>query len=167
MQPIPFVNLPNDNESLVFWLLGAGMVLFVICTILLFAVPSAKWRRKTPTSFWLSFVLSMALLMGGGVAYFSGVHGYGEVIENRNGEIQAELTEHYDLELTEEQVKVLDYPVSAPQDDFEVYGSVPLRTQREGADFSERTVYLVWAEGELKLSESIDGKNFKELEEAR
>jgi len=166
MQPIPFVNLPNDNESLAFWLLGVGMIFFIACTIA-FCVASSKKREKTPPSFWIPFALSMVFLVVGALAYFSGAHGYGEVIENRNAEIQAELTEHYDLELTEEQVKVLDYPVSAPQEDFEVYGSVPLRTQREGADFSERSVYLVWAEGELKLSESIDGKNFKELEATR
>ena len=86
-----------------------------------------------------------------------------EAIDDRNELIRTQIDAAYDLQLTEGEVNDLEYPTAAPEKNFEVFGSVVRNEQLQDADFSKQTIYLVWANDELQLSQSADGENFTEL----
>lgn len=75
----------------------------------------------------------------------------------QRAEAQVQIEESYGLKLTSAEVAELEYPTEYPEQDSEVFGSI------ENAELSESAIYLVWADGELQLSESEDGKHFSEL----
>jgi len=77
------------------------------------------------------------------------------------------LNEHYGLRLSPEQFAALSYPREDPGSGFQTFGSVKIQDQVDGGNFLERTLYLIATDGELKLSESRDGKRFKELKPVR
>lgn len=86
---------------------------------------------------------------------------------DRSDSIRSSINEHYGLSLSADQFEALSYPNSDPGAEFQTYGSVKIQDQVEGVNFVERTIYLTAANGELKLSESRDGKRFKELKPDR
>lgn len=77
------------------------------------------------------------------------------------------IQERYGLSLSWEQLDALSYPKTDPGNSFQTFGSFKLQDRVDGANFIERTIYLISTDGELKLSESRDGKRFKELKPAR
>jgi len=85
----------------------------------------------------------------------------------RTEKIRNSLNEHYGIRLNGDQFKELEYPSIDPGRGFGTFGSVKIQEQIDGVEFVERTVYLTAADGELKLSESRDGKRFKELKPVR
>jgi len=85
----------------------------------------------------------------------------------RNEFVRTSLNEHYGLRLSPEQFAALSYPREDPGSGFQTYGSIKVQDQVDGGNFLERTLYLIATDGELKLSESRDGKRFKELKPAR
>jgi len=85
----------------------------------------------------------------------------------RDEQIRSALNEHYGLSLTEAQFDDLAYPMDHPGPGFQAYGSIKVQDQVDGGNFMERTIYLNSTDGDLVLSESRDGKRFKELKPAR
>lgn len=124
----------------------------------------AKGLGFNPNSPLVAFIAIFVVFFGGLV--FSTVE-YSAERKSRSVQVQTKIEEIYGLELTLDEVRQLEYPRETPEKDFEVFGSILQREQIEGAQFEERTIYLVWADGELQLSESEDGKSFDELEAAK
>jgi len=87
--------------------------------------------------------------------------------QDRTERIRVSLNEHYGLNLSSDQFASLSYPEVNPGSEFQTFGSIKVQDQVDGANFLERTLYLTATDGELKLSESRDGKRFKELKPAR
>lgn len=85
----------------------------------------------------------------------------------RDGRILELIYERYGLFLNGNELRALSYPNSDPGTAFQTFGSIKLQDRVDGANFIERTIYLIATDGELKLSESRDGKRFKELKHAR
>lgn len=116
---------------------------------------------------WL-ILLGLLAVMGGifgiGAGVTNIIKGDQPDYEARRELISTQIEDSYGLKLTEDQVRELDYPTAASEEDFERYGSVTITEQLEGADFLERKIYLVWADGSLQLSQSIDGENFEQLD---
>ena len=81
----------------------------------------------------------------------------------RSGRIRSELKARYGMDFDDGQLAALRYPDSAPTADFELFGSLKSAQRLPGSRFVESTIYLVWMEGRLQLSESKDGKHFSEL----
>jgi len=88
-------------------------------------------------------------------------------VRNRAESIRASINEHYGLSLSPDQFAALSYPRGDPGKEFQTFGSIKVQDQVDGANFLERTLYLTATGGEMKLSESRDGKRFKELKPAR
>jgi len=86
---------------------------------------------------------------------------------NRANSIRESLNDHYGLNLSPDQFVALSYPTGSPGADFQTFGSIKVQDQVAGGNFVERTLYLTSTDGELGLSESRDGKRFKELKPAR
>lgn len=86
---------------------------------------------------------------------------------NRRDSIREALNEHYGLDLTLAQFEALKYPENDPGPGFQTFGSIKVQDQLDGVNFVERTIYLTASDGELKLTDSRDGKRFKELKPAR
>ena len=85
----------------------------------------------------------------------------------RDEQIRSALNEHYGLDLTQAQFGSLGYPMDHPGPGFQTFGSIKVHDQVDGGNFLERTLYLTSTDGKLGLSESRDGKRFKELKPAR
>lgn len=69
------------------------------------------------------------------------------------GKFDTEVREAYGIELTNNEVRAIDYPESEPTSDFEVFGSF----ERDGED-----VHLVWTGGQLELG-SLSAGAFQPL----
>jgi hypothetical protein len=87
-----------------------------------------------------------------------------EAIDDRNELISTQIDAAYGLQLTEGEVNDLEYPTATSEKDFEVFGSIVRNEQLQDADFSKQTIYLVWANDELQLSQSADGESFQQLD---
>lgn len=75
----------------------------------------------------------------------------------------AEVKGRYGIELNLEEFNGLKYPLSLPTSDFEVFGSIVRNEQLQGSSFLKRSIYLVWSDGKLDLSQSSDGETFVPL----
>jgi len=84
-------------------------------------------------------------------------------LRDRAESLRVAVGKRYGLELTEAEFSALAYPEEEPTTSFEVFGSIRRSKQLSGANFVEHTIYLVWADGQIQLSESEDGKHFSEL----
>jgi len=87
--------------------------------------------------------------------------------EDRAERIRDSINEYYGLNLSSDQFASLSYPEVDPGADFQTFGSIKVQDQVDGVNFIERTIYLTASDGELKLTESRDGKRFKELKPVR
>jgi len=167
MQPIPLVDLPQDITWI--YLFVAAVVSLVVCIILMvsgYRRSDAKGKLLLVLA-WISVVVGLVLTVIGMSVTPNTLDELSAKLGAQTASAQAEIEKVYGLELTESEVEALKYPTEAPEKDFNVYGSILQREQIEGAQFVERTIYLVWADGELQLSESEDGKSFDELEAAK
>jgi len=75
-----------------------------------------------------------------------------------------EARDRYGIALDLEEFDSLKYPLSLPTSDFEVFGSIVRNEQLQGSSFLKRSIYLVWTNGKLDLSQSSDGETFVSLE---
>jgi len=139
---------------------GAGLLGVVAALILTFGGSLEAIMLALPFS-----------LVGGLMAVIMAAEAPGEKASARKRarteRIRNSLNEHYGIRLNGEQFKALEYPDFDPGRGFGTFGSVKIQDQVDGVDFIERTIYLTAADGELKLSESRDGKRFKELKPVR
>lgn len=85
----------------------------------------------------------------------------------RDEGLRAALNLHYGLRISSEDFAGLSYPYERPSSDFEVFGSILHQERVSESSFVELKFYLVWMGGKFQLSESRDGKRFKELKPAR
>lgn len=69
------------------------------------------------------------------------------------GEFNTEVRDAYGIELTNNEIRAIEYPESEPTSDFEVFGSF----DRDGED-----VHLVWTGGQLELG-SLNADAFEPL----
>jgi len=153
---------------LFFVLLGIGAVYYLLVIVL------AIWNIKHEVgavgefvldSFGVAFILvpASALVFGVAFALFH-TNEAASIQADQRESAKVEIDETYGIELTGDQVLTLDYPEEKPTEDFQVFGSFDQREQTDGVNFTERTVYLVWADGKFGLSQSEDGENFESLE---
>lgn len=101
--------------------------------------------------------------------------GFGQVesqqkVDARNSQleqVQTQIKERYNVELTDKQVKNLSYPKSKPSESFDTFGSFVESTPKEsGNGFVQRKVVLAWQNGKMILGQSTDGETFKQLQQA-
>lgn len=85
-----------------------------------------------------------------------------EVVDERVASIE----DAYGLELSDEEYSDLNYPLTEPESDFEVFGSFTRSAETTGG-FEKSTVHLIWKDGALHLAESADGESFDVLDTAR
>jgi len=169
MQPIPLVEIAKDHSSDYLAIIGIALILLGTVLMVTLSIRLKRNRGTVPETL-LGFSGAISLLLGLAVIVVGAVSSpnYGQLFEDQlrdqTASAQAEIEDTYGLKLTESEVQELAYPYGVPESDFKVYGSILQREQIEGAQFIERTIYLVWADGELQLSESEDGKSFDELE---
>jgi len=163
MQPIPLPELANSNAPLWIILVAIGAILTLVGLGASFFSAKAISRR-TFAALYCSTFLGIFMLVGGGAAELIGSPSWQDRHEAQAWEIRPQIEESYGLDLSTDEIIDLKWPESTPERDFKVFGSVVNQKQVEGAQFIERTVYLVWADGQLQLSESEDGKSFTELE---
>lgn len=162
MQPIPFID--DTGTSLLSILVSDfGALLCFLTAAAAFLIAAKGGRVRFLVGFMALFTLGFATMMAGANLDHWGKPSYEAAIHGRTMETRSEIREHYGLKLTERQLQRLDYPDEKPKQNFEVFGSTPLRVQTDGRSSTKRTVYLVWNHGELQLSESKDGKHFSEL----
>lgn len=89
------------------------------------------------------------------------VFSFYDTVDARVTKVRAEIAKSYGLELTEEQIRELDYPIGESEADFERYGTTVV-TERDGSGYSERRITLLWDEGDLLLAE-VDSAGDLEL----
>jgi hypothetical protein len=156
MQPITIPEVANSNPLWIIFLAVGGAL--IIGGILL-----AIWRQRE-AFFLISGVGLVSMFFVAMPMQIMGHPTWYDRHEAQAKEASVQIEDSYGLELSSAEIIDLDWPEKAPSKSFKVYGSVVNQKQVEGAKFIERTVYLVWADGKLQLSESEDGKSFDELE---
>ena len=164
MQPIPLVDTPQDT-TWIYLLVTAGI--FVMLSFVLIARSNPKVSKRPNLMIALALGALVVATLSAGLGLAKGPRPIQELaakLDAQTASAQADIEDTYGLELTKGEVEGLKYPTDAPEKDFRVYGSIEQQEQVSGAQFIERTVYLVWADGKLQLSESEDGKSFTELE---
>jgi hypothetical protein len=168
MNPVPLVESATDQTA-GNYLAIAALILFLVGVIGLILCSTKLKNSSAKVGGAVTALGSLAVLVGLALAIvgFALTPNYVEQIHAtfaaQNAGARAEIERVYGLELTEAEVEELMYPYEDPETDFMVFGSIEQREQIEGAQFEERTIYLVWADDELQLSESEDGKSFSEL----
>lgn len=163
MQPIPVPELANSNAPLWIILLVVGAVLAVAGFATAIAGADRLSGKATALFFVMGAVGFSSIIVGGMLQFIGSPTWYMEH-EAQAKEASVQIEDSYGLELSSAEIIDLYWPEEAPSESFKVYGSVVNQKQVEGAKFEERTIYLVWADGKLQLSESEDGKSFAELE---
>jgi len=168
MQPIPLDPISVERTGPIYLLVVCilGLALLVVGLILYL------WDRHRGTATFTGIVAS-ALVVGtlagglGGIFYFASPDYYtryreavAEQAQKHDQAVQRAVREEYNSYITEGQARVINYPETAPQQDFAVLGSFESWKQTDGASFEARTVYLVWADKKLTLSWSSDGSSF-------
>jgi len=88
---------------------------------------------------------------------------YGAIEREKQFSKQIEAT--YGLDLDQEQIRELGYPVERPEADFKAFGSVEL-VEQAGAqgEYTGTKVYLIWEDGKMILAETTDGESFEAIE---
>lgn len=165
MQPIPIGPTPTaDMLFKVFLVISAIGFLTMIAAWIRYAL--LKRRGESPSQLLPNFAL--ALMMVGVLVGFTSVGFEGSegkaIREARTEAIQTEISEHYGLKLSAKEAFYLGYPQEPSKENFEVYGSFERKMQTEGSSFLKNTIYLVWANGSLQLSQSQDGETFTEIQ---
>lgn len=168
MQPIPYEPVAGSDLPSVITSLSIGVA--AIAGGLIFVAVSKKMHGgKAPG---LDEILGIITVFFGGATLALGL---GSLMHSDSAPtfdqtykqteaVQKELKGTYGVKLSHEEAKELEYPAEAPKDRFKVFGSFEEQKQVEGKAFESRTVYLVWSDGSLGLSESSDGKSFTPLE---
>lgn len=169
MQPIPYEPLPGDSAGAILLKVAVGVL--IIAGGLFFRY-LGKRNRGGKEAVADDLIAIFSLLLGfifisTAVSPTLRYAPDPEQINVQTKAAQAEIRDSYGLKLSKDQAAALKYPTDPPKDKFEVYGSFEERKQTEGKAFKSRTIYLVWSDGSLGLSESSDGKAFTPLKEAR
>jgi len=154
-----FVPYDNSTPSWAWPILIATVVLLVL-GIVLYSRGSKGSKRLANTGAILltAGALGMFSILGIGLAQM-GING-----SHRTEAVSSQIEEDYGLKLSEIELSKLDYPFSKPDSNFEVFGHIDKQIQTDGTSFSEKRVYLVWADGKLGLSESSNGEDYTALE---
>jgi len=166
MQPIPYPAVENSDPATVITTLTLGAV--VIAAGLVFVALSKKMRGGKSSA--VDELLGIFAVLLGGITIAVGLgptmhisptydQSYRQVES-----VQREIQKSYGIKLSQEEAEALKYPAEDPKTKFKVFGSFEEQKQVEGKAFVSRTVYLVWSDDSLGLSESSDGKSFTPLE---
>jgi len=167
---IPLVDLPSGHGVLGAILFWSGIALFGLVIAL---IASSKVKRKSPNSTLpIIGLVNFIALAGAFLVIASFITNAVQDVaagknESRSELIRSEIKDSYGLKLSDSQLTALNYPTAEPEGDFVSYGHFDYAEQVKGSQPAERTIYLVWADNELQLSESEDGKSFDELEAAK
>jgi len=166
MQPIPYEALPSDGAGVITLKLVIGLLIIAV-GLLYSSAKRKKHGKKTPVTDDLiglaAIVMGFTLIAGGLGPFLRATPSYSQVYEQTEA-VQKEIQKSYGLELSFKDAEALEYPSEGPKAKFRVYGSFEEQRQTQGKSFVSRTVYLVWSDGSLGLSESSDGKSFSPLE---
>ena len=165
MKPIPYGEISGSDPTSI--ILKVVIGLLVMAAGALFATASRK-KRGDKTSVVDDFIGIAAILLGflliaGGIG--PALHttpDYSQIYRQTEA-VQKELKSTYGVKLSHGEAEALKYPTEAPKAEFKVYGSFDEQKQTDGKSFESRTVYLVWSDGSLGLSESTDGESFTPL----
>lgn len=126
----------------------------VVCMILGLAVglrdmdTSRSERSRRLSRRWGLSIMGVSLTAA--VVSMSVAQGYSDEWQ---GEFDTEVREAYGIELTNNEIRAIDYPEAEPATDFEVFGSF----ERDGED-----VHLVWTGSQLELG-SLNADAFEPL----
>jgi len=155
--------IPRD-DSIPGWIWAIGITaaaLTVLGMVLLSLGNSKDAKKKKFSAIGTTFLfVGIFSLLGGEILT---LHHWGAANNERRAAVKSQIQSGYGIELSDSEVSSLYYPRSKPTDDFEVFGSVSKKVQTEGMSFSERKIYLVWANGKLGLSQSANGEDFTPL----
>lgn len=172
MQPIPFPaqeGMSVETLMLIGFILGLAFFALGVA-VAIFGSRPVK-RKESPLSL-VGLILAAAGVMPAVVAapaILNPSYNYpisaGQV-KAQTKIVQSEISKSYGLKLTEAQASALHYPSKAPKSDFKIFGHFKEQNQTDGKAFESRTVYLVWSDGSLGLSQSSDGESFAPLKEA-
>jgi len=162
MQPIPVSEVAN---TIIIVVLSLAVALGALSVVLAHRNDKrvANGLKSDMGNTMIAFMAFLLVVLVGGIVY---IVVDSVALDRRTAQVQAQIEDSYGLELSTGEVGAIRYPEEAPEKDFKVYGSIDQQEQVSGAEFIERTVYLVWADGKLQLSKSEDGKSFIELDPA-
>lgn len=172
MHPIPYEAVAGSDPGSIILKIVVGLL--VMTAGVLFASAAARKRKHEDKTFAVDDLIGIAAVLLG---FFLIVGGLAPVLSpalhttpdhsqtyKQTEAVQKEIQKSYGMKLSFKEAGELEYPTEAPKTKFKVYGSFDEQKQVEGKAFKSRTVYLVWSDGSLGLSESSDGKSFTPLE---
>lgn len=172
MQPIPLppiVEEPHDGLNFGDGTFVLGLVLLLIAAVA-FALGSKHEKGPGKEIGAIAGLCSLAFILLGGVSHFATPRTLsdnpievGRQSEDHDRLVQKAVEKEYGLKITKDQAEALFYPEWEPEKDFEVYGSFTDRRQAGESSSKPQTIYLVWLDGKLSLSQSNDGKTFTPL----
>ena len=167
----PLTSTPKQKRRTWITTLGAAALSSGVLSILPITILTGNFSPDAPLAgtFWaLPIVLSPGFGFLGAAITATVPHEMKQLRKReRTEDLRVSVGNHYGLALSDSEFAELNYPLNAPAEPFKVYGSILRVDQVSGSAFVERKIYLVWMEGEFKLSSSKDGKRFKELPRAR
>ena len=156
--------IPYDS-SIPSWISAVGIAAaaLILLSVLIFAL-----RPKDSDGNSTAAKLAVGFLVAGLLSFVVAALSIGASLNasdnQRDGAQIAQIRDHYGIELSSSELYDLDYPFEEPEEDFKVFGHIDKQIQAEGTSFSEKRIYLVWADGKLGLSESSNGKDYTALE---
>jgi len=173
MQPIPYEAIPGSDTTSIILKLTIGLLIGAAGAVFILASkkkeelePSRHGKKRAELNGYIGLaavIMGLVLISTGfGPLLRSGPE-YSQVYHQTES-VQKEIQKSYGLDLSFKDAEALEYPSEGPKAKFRVYGSFEEQRQTEGKAFVSRTVYLVWSDGSLGLSESSDGKSFSPLE---
>jgi len=166
MDFVPLSYTPEQKRRTRITLLGSTALSLGVVSILPIVILTGNFGPGSPLVRGLALLVVISPVFGLlGIALSATVpHEMKELRKKERIEkLRVSVGKHYGLTLSVAEFAALNYPLDRPTGKFQVYGSIIRMDQVSGAAFVEQKIYLVWADGELKLSSSRDGKRFKEL----
>lgn len=172
MNPIPYEEITGSDPTSIILKIVIGLLIMTAGALFIAASKrkkegkASKHGKKGPMLddlIGLAAVTMGAVLIGAGLGpLVRAAPAYSQIYRQTEA-VQKELKSTYGVKLSHEEAEALKYPTEAPKAKFKVYGSFDEQKQTEGKSFESRTVYLVWSDGSLGLSESTDGESFTPL----
>lgn len=155
-----FIELTYGDSALstVLFVLAAVAFLTVVVMIFLAGSKIIEFSALTNTLFVALMVVAVASATWATLSMPSGL----EARKDQLKEVKGQIEDRYDIRLSKDEVRELDYPREEPEKDFEVFGTVTRNVElKEG--FERQELSLLWRDGRLELAQSNDGKGFTAL----
>lgn len=117
--------------------------------------PHKPWAKITAFTLVGAIFLSAVLMFRASIVE-------GNETNARDEKIKSQISERYELDLSDSDLSKLNYPKVKEAKDFAYYGSIQqMKPTENGAVAHEYS--LLWKDGKMVIVESEDGKNFKNI----